>query len=156
MPKPVDQQVLIAPKPILDGRAAFAYVYGVGIMVSDVDVWDPERVRRYIEEPGLRSVSCSISHFLGQPLDAAGRKRARDLMVEHELVGERTAVITDAALIKGALTAYAWLSGTDAKAFGSDALDAACAWAVKGTDRSPDPVREALAGCYALLGREAR
>jgi hypothetical protein len=148
----------IPPTAVLDGRAALAYVDDVALMVANVSKWSESDVLELLETSarlGNRITSPgAITHFLGETLGAAAsqRKMIVDWMDKNNIEPTpRTITLTDSTFMRAALTAYSWLTKTEAKAFKSNELDIACSWLCKGLVAEPDKVQEAMQGCYKLL-----
>lgn len=151
-------QRYIPPTSVLDGRAALAYVDDVAVMVTAVQKWKDEDVIALLETSatlGNRiTAPGAITYFIGETLGTAAsqRKLIVDWMAHNQIEpSPRTITITDSALIRAALTAYSWLTKTEAKAFKTTELDTACAWLCRDLHADPDKVATALHGCRKAI-----
>lgn len=148
----------VTPRAMLNKRAAFAYIDGVAIVVSSIDKWDDKMVLEFIEEQakavGYISAVVNITHFFGEVFGASHRKLIVDWIGKNNLTASaRTALVTDSAIMRAALTAYSWLTKTEGKAFDTKSRDAMCAWAVQNTSVNAAEVKKALEDCYKLIGK---
>lgn len=155
--QPARPVVNLPPTRVLDGKAAFAYVNDVAVAVIDVPAWTDAEVVRYLEEIttlGQRVPSrASISEFRGAMFGPRERRVVVDWLAKEGL-GEQTraCLLTSSTLVRGAVTAYAWMTGTEGNAFDPKDRERACAWVTVGTRADAASVRKALEDCYRLLG----
>ena len=148
----------VAPVAMLQNKASFAYLNGVAIVISDIDKWTDSLFLEFIEEQanlaGNESAIANITHFFGDIFGASHRKLIVDWIEKKGLTASpRTALVTDSTLMRAALTAYSWLTKTEAKAFEPKDREAMCQWITQGTDISPAEVKTALETCYKLIGK---
>lgn len=150
----------IGPVAVMNNRAALAYVDDVAIMVTAVEKWTDKDVIDLLEasaQTGKRVTSpAAITHFLGETMGtvASQRKLIVDWMEKNNIAPTpRTITLTDSVLMRAGLTAYSWLTKTEAKAFKTTELDVACAWLCKGLVADPVKVKEAVQTCYQLVGK---
>lgn len=150
----------ISPTSVLDGRAALAYVDDVAVMVTNVEKWSNEDILQIMEASaklGNRiTAPCAITHFFGETLGAAASQRRFivDWMEKNDIQPTpRTITLTDSPLIRAAITAYSWLTKTETKAFKTSELDTACEWTCTGRIADPAKVKDAVLGCYKLVGK---
>lgn len=155
---PPSMQRYIPPTLVLDGRAALAYVDDVTVMVTAVQKWKDDDVIALLEASaalGNRTTAPgAITYFIGETLGAAAsqRKLIVDWMAQNQIEpSSRTITITDSALMRAALTAYSWLTKTEAKAFKTTELDTACAWLCRDLHADPNKVATALQGCRKAI-----
>lgn len=147
----------LPPTLVLHGRASFAYVTDVSVAVIDVPTWTDALIDEYLVELttlGERAVArASLTRFLGEVPGAAHRRRIADWLEREGLTGSlRSCVLTDSALMRGAMTAYGWLTNTEVRAFLPRELDTACRFLCEGCVATPEQVRRAVLGCHAKLG----
>ena len=148
----------VAPVALLDKRASFAYINGVAIVLSDIPKWTDALVLEFIEQQaelaGNESAIANITHFFGDVFGASHRKMIVDWIEKKGLKpSARTAMVTDSTLMRAALTAYSWLTKTEAKAFQPSEIDALCQWITQNNGVNPAEVRKALLECYKLIGK---
>lgn len=148
------------PTSVLNGRAALAYVDDVALMVTNVDKWTDSDVISILEASAKLGSKITapgaITHFFGETMGAAAsqRKLIVDWMEKNDIQPTpRTITLTDSTLMRAALTAYSWLTKTEVKAFKSSELEQACAWICKGLLADPAKVRDAMLGCYKIIGK---
>jgi hypothetical protein len=151
-------RIQVPPTAVINGRASFAQVYDVTMIVSNVPKWSDAEVLQYLEEMavvgGGISVPASIAIFLGAVFDAGQRKIATEWTAARGYTpAKRLTMISDSALIRGAMTAYSWLNKTDAKAFPMKDADAMCQWICQDRIAQPDAVKIALTGCFQAIGK---
>lgn len=149
---------IVQPSPLLDGKACFAQIHDVTIIVSDVPKWNNELVLQYlngmITVGGGASVPASIAIFLGDVFDASQRKLSAEWITANGFEpAKRITMISDSMLIRGAMTAYSWLTKTEAKAFPTKDHQAMCEWITRDCIATPAAVHEALANSFKLLGK---
>lgn len=148
----------VPPTAMLGNQAAFAYVNGISIVISKVDKWTDEMVLELLDHQSRlvenRSSAASITHFFGEVFGASHRKLIVDWMERKKLPSaRRTALVTDSAIMRAAMTAFSWLTKTEAKSFEAGKRDAMCEWVVQDTGIKPADVKAALEGCYRLIGK---
>lgn len=149
---------IVTPRALLEGRVAYAYVVDVAITIFDVPKWTDADVVRVMEETTRFSdrvvAKGSISQFYGEIFGSAHRKLILEWLAAHDMTSQaRNALLTDSQLMRGALTAYAWLTQNETKAFEPRERDAICAWVTRGFEAQPGAVKTALEGCYRVLGK---
>ncbi len=149
---------IVPPQKMLNGRASFAYINGVAIVLSDVEKWDDVMVLNFIEDQAklcdYQSAIANITHFFGDIFGASHRKLIVEWIEKNQLTASsRTALVTDSAIMRAALTAYSWLTKTETKAFDHKSRDAMCEWVTQSTDVNPAEVKTALDACYKLIGK---
>jgi hypothetical protein len=66
---------------------------------------------------------------------------------------ERTAILTDSALMRGALTAYSWLTGSDARSCAVADRRQALVWLAEKAPFDVDEALGALEECFRAVGR---
>lgn len=149
----------VDPIVVLGGRGAFAVVEGVSISILAVERWTIADVDAYMAAcfrvaRDVTSVA-SLSHFLADVPGAAARKRMLEL-IEREGVtpATRTALLTDAALMRGAATAWGWLTQSQTLAVAPEELRRAIEWCLQGTRGSADRVERVATDCYGSIGIE--
>ena len=148
----------VGPTSIFNGKGAFAHINDVSMIVSDCPKWTEASVKEFLEETaragGQVSPPANIAIFLGDIFDAKQRKFAAEWTeAEGYPPAKRITMLSDSVLMRGAMTAYSWLTKTEAKAFASKDSKAMCEWITQGMIAKPDAVREALAGCFKLVGK---
>lgn len=148
----------VPPVKLLDGRAAFAYVDDVRILILDSPAWsdadmyamlsETTRLAKRVDSPA------TMSAVYGAMFDSRQRKLIVEWLEKEKVVSSaRNAMISESALTRGALTAYAWLTRIETKAFGTGEVMAACEWVARGLVAKPTELAAAFAECDALLGR---
>lgn len=147
----------VNPTRVLDGRAAFAMVADVSVAVIRVPEWTDAVIDRYLTDLSAlagRTVSKgTITRFLAAVPGSAERRRIAEWLEREGLGGQaRVVMLTDSALMRGALTAYSWLVSTETRAFAPADLRPATEWLCRGLDARPDEVERAALGCHALMG----
>ncbi|MEZ5435077.1 MAG: hypothetical protein R3E67_00110 [Pseudomonadales bacterium] len=113
-------QKVVKPTLLLNGKACFAQLHDVTLIVSDVPKWTNELVLEYLNGMtkigGGVSVPASVAVFLGESFDAGQRKLSTEWIEENGFQpAKRITMISDSLLIRGSLTAYSWLTKTEAK-----------------------------------------
>lgn len=151
-------QKRVPPTAMLNRRASFAFLNGIAIVITNVDKWSDEEVLTLLNEQkqmaGSISAIANITHFFGEVFGARHRKMAVDWIESSGLkASARTAMVTDSALMRAALTAYSWLSKTEVKAFEPKDKAAMCQWICEGTGVAPADVQAALEACYRLINK---
>lgn len=148
----------VSPVTMLGGRASFAHLGGVAIVMTDVEKWTDEDVMQLVtkqaELVGYVSARANITHFFGDIFGATHRKMIVDWIESSGLTpSSRTALVTDSKIMRAALTAYAWLTKSESRAFELKDRKAMCEWITQGLDVSANDVQAALESCYKLLGK---
>lgn len=148
----------VAPVAMLNKRASFAYINGIAIVISNVDKWTDNLVMELLEDQaqlaGSESAIANITHFFGDIFGASHRKMIVEWIEKKGLTpSPRTAMVTDSTLMRAALTAYSWLTKTEAKAFEPKDSEVMCQWIVQGTGVNRAEVKTALETCYKLIGK---
>lgn len=148
----------VSPRSILEGRVAYAYVEDVAITLFDVPIWTDADVIRVMEETTSASKKIaargSVSQFFGEIFGAAHRKLILEWLSQNGMTSQaRNALLTDSHVMRGALTAYGWLTRNETKPFDPRDVDAVCTWITGGLGARPIDVRVALEGCYRAIGR---
>lgn len=148
----------IPPTLILDGRVAVAFLGDVSLLITNVAKWSKQDLLTVLEETnrigGRRNNPHAYTHYFGEIFggDATQRKLIVDWQSAHNVPQvQKVLNITDSAVMRAALTAYAWMTKTDAKAFKSNDLEAACHWLAQGSDANPADVLSTAMACYKLL-----
>lgn len=154
-----DFSKVVKPSPLLKGKACFAQVHDVTMIVSDIPKWTDELVLQYLNEMaavgGGISVPASIAIFLGDGFDAGQRKLSTDWIASKGFEpAKRITMISDSLLIRGSLTAYSWLTKTEAKAFPTKDHQAMCDWITRDCIATSAAVHESLEAAYKLLGKK--
>lgn len=149
----------VKPIALLAGRLAYAYVEDVSITVFTMPRWIDADVVRMLEETTHLGESitatATISHFYGEVFGAHHRKLIVEWLAARKLpTSPRNALLTDSQVMRGALTAYAWLTNAETKAFEPADRTALAAWTTRGLKASPTEVRSALEECYRLVGKQ--
>ncbi|MFK7988238.1 MAG: hypothetical protein AB8I08_19615 [Sandaracinaceae bacterium] len=124
----------VAPKPILDGRGAFARVDGVALVLVNVQEWtdaDADQLFRETLEGG-RPSAATLMHCPGAVPPAGVRRRLAELQKQLEqtsgMTGGKLAVLIDSAVARGAVTAWRWLTGGNVEAFACSDVRSAFEW----------------------------
>ncbi len=148
----------IAPTLILQGKGCVAHVNDVSMLISNVNKWKDEEVQQILEETakagGGVSPPANIAIFLGDVFDAGQRKMATEWTIAQGFTpAKRITMISDSMLIRGAMTAYSWITKSEAKAFAMKDSDAMCQWITQGLIAKPEAVKEHLVACFKLLGK---
>ena len=151
--------VHVPPTLVLRGLAAFAYVDDVSVSVTNHPKWTDEDVISYLDEItalGRRvSATAAIADFRAAMFGPRERRVLMDWMARENISSQqRTCLLADSILLRGAVTAYAWMSGTEGGAFDPKEGYKACDWTTKTTRASAADVYHALMGCYRLLELE--
>lgn len=147
----------IAPTILLNGKACYAQVNDVTMFVNDVKKWKDEEVIDFLEQIAKignhTSPPANIAIFLGDVFDAGQRKMATEWnQAQGFPPAKRITMISDSMLIRGALTAYSWLTKVEAKAFAMKDSDAMCKWITEGLVATPQDVKSNLADCFKKIG----
>jgi hypothetical protein len=127
------------------------------MLVSNVNKWTDVEVQQFLEETakagGGVSPPANIAIFLGDVFDAGQRKMATEwTLAQGYTPAKRITMISDSMLIRGAMTAYSWLTKTEAKAFAMKDADAMCKWITEGRIAEPDKVKANLVECFKKVG----
>src|SRR6478752_6819460 len=143
----------VNPVVMLGGRASFAYQDGVAIVITDVQKWTDAEVMKMINEQaelvGHVSAQANITHFYGDIFGATHRKMIVDWIESNGLTASsRTAMVTDSKIMRAALTAYAWMTKTESKAFEVKDRQAMCEWIVRDMGVSAAEIKVLLESCY--------
>jgi hypothetical protein len=151
---------IVEPTLILNGRVAIAFVGCVSIMITKVDQWTPADIITLLEETtrlgGYREDTRAFTHYFGAAFgaDATQRKQLVEWQANNNTPPvSRVTNITDSAIMRAAMTAYAWMTKTNAKAFKSSELDTACRWLTEDSAADPEKVKIAIMASYKLLGK---
>ena len=152
-------KTVVKPTLLLKGKACFAQVHDVTLIVSDIPKWSNELVLEYlngmIKIGGGVSVAASAAIFLGDSFDAGQRKLSADWIAENGFEpAKRITMISDSLLIRGSLTAYSWLTKTEAKAFAMKDHAAMCDWIARGRIAKAEDIHAALLASFQLLGKK--
>ncbi len=152
-------KTVVKPTLLLKGKGCFAQVHDVTMIISDIPKWNDELVLQYLNEMtrvgGGISVPASIAVFLGDVFDAGQRKLSTEWIESKGFEpAKRITMISDSLLIRGALTAYSWLTKTEAKAFSMKDHVAMCEWIVRDRIATAHDVHEALSTSFKLLGKK--
>ena len=147
----------IPPISLFKGRAATAHINDVSIVLSKVSNWKDEEVQSLLEELAKTgdgvTPPANIVIFLGDVFDANQRRFATEWTAAQGFPpAERITMISDSILIRGAMTAYSWVTKSRAKAFAMKDSTAMCEWITQGLIAKPGPVKESLAACFKLVG----
>src|SRR6478735_3523747 len=148
----------VNPVLMLGVRASFAHQGGVAIVVTDVKNWSDAEVLEMINEQaelvGHVSARANITHFYGDIFGATHRKMVVDWIESNGLTASsRTALVTDSKIMRAALTAYAWLTKTESKAFELKDRQAMCEWVVRDMGVDGAEIKVLLESCYKLLNK---
>lgn len=148
----------VSPVSMLEGRVSFAHLDGVAIVISNVDKWTDadvmSMITRQAELVGYVSAKANITHFFGDIFGATHRKMIVEWIESSGFnPSSRTALVTDSKIMRAALTAYAWLTKTESRAFEPGDNKSLCEWVCLGTTANPAEVKAALEACYKLLGK---
>ncbi|HSC76684.1 MAG TPA: STAS/SEC14 domain-containing protein [Pseudomonadales bacterium] len=148
----------VSPTTMLGGRASFAYLGGVAIVITDVQKWTDaevmEMVNKQAELVGHVSAQANITHFYGDIFGATHRKMIVDWIESNGLkASSRTAMVTDSKIMRAALTAYAWMTKTESKAFELKDRQAMCEWIVRDMGIDAAEIKVLLESCYKLLNK---
>jgi len=151
----------VVPRLILDGRAAYAFVDDVSVVVSDVPRWTDPDVDRYLSEmtalAGRVTAKAALMHFRGDTFGARHRGQIVQWLEREGLTADtRACILSDSAVMRGAMTAYAWITRAETAAFDPHELSAACAWTTRDASASSDAVARAYQECRSLLTRRDR
>jgi len=155
----VDYQThYLPPTSVFNGKGAFAHVNDVSMIVTDHKNWTEAEVRQFLEDTarvgGQVAPPANIAIFLGDVFDAKQRKFAAEWTEKEGYPpAKRVTMISDSMIIRGAMTAYSWLTKTEGKAFPMKDATAMCEWITKDMIAKPETVKEALAGCFKLVGK---
>ncbi|MBK6577878.1 MAG: hypothetical protein IPG17_17100 [Sandaracinaceae bacterium] len=99
----------------------------------------------------------SLSCFAHQVPNAAQRKIIFEEMEQHGLPAlARTALLTDSGLMRGALTAYSWVTRSDSDAFAIADRRRALVWLAERASFDVEEAMQALDGCFAAVGLTPR
>lgn len=152
-------KIVVKPTALLKGKACFAQIHDVTMIVSTIPKWNDALVLEYLNEVtkvgGGVSVPASVAIFLGDVFDAGQRKLATEWTTAQGFEpAQRITMISDSLLIRGALTAYSWLTKTEAKAFAMKDHMAMCEWITRDRIAKAPDVHEALATSFHLLGKK--
>lgn len=148
----------VTPRTLFEGRVAYAYVADVSITLFDMPAWSDANVVRLMEETThlgehVTAVG-ALSQFHGAMFNSHQRKLIVDWLAQNKLVASaRNALLTDSAMMRGALTAFAWITQSETKAFDPKETATACAWITRGLKARPGEVEAAFVQCSQLLGR---
>jgi hypothetical protein len=148
----------LPPTLLLKGRGAFAHVNDVSMLVSNVTKWTNAEVQDFLEETakigGGVAPPANIAIFLGDVFDAGQRKMATEwTLAQGYTAAKRITMISDSMLIRGAMTAYSWITKIEAKGFAMKDSDAMCQWITQGLIAKPEAVKANLADCFKLVGK---
>lgn len=149
----------VSPTVFLQGHACLAQINDVTIIVSNVSKWTDQSVLEYLNSVSRIcngvSVPASAAIFLGEVFDAGQRKVAAEWVEQKGFENaKRITMISDSLLIRGALTAYSWLTKIEAKAFPMKDHRAMCDWITRGQIANAEEAHVALEACFKLLGKK--
>jgi len=148
----------IPPTSLFKGRAATAHINDVSIVLTNVNNWKDEQVKELLEElaqtGGGVTPPANIVIFLGDVFDTKQRRFATEwTQARGYPPAKRITMISDSMLIRGAMTAYSWVTKSEAKAFAMKDSTAMCQWITQGLMADPAKVQEYLAACFKLVGK---
>jgi hypothetical protein len=148
----------VKPIALLEGRLGYAYVDDVSVTVFTVAHWSDADLVRMLEDTTRLgqniTATGTVSHFYGEVPGAHHRKLIVKWLTERGLPSSpRNALLTDSQLMRGALTAFAWLTQAETRAFEPTERDAMCTWIARDLVTKPANVRAALEECYRLVGK---
>jgi hypothetical protein len=148
----------LAPTALFKGKAATAHINDVSIVMSNVSNWADDEVKQLLEElaktGGGVTPPANIVIFLGDVFDAKQRRFATEwTQTQGFPPAKRITMISDSMLIRGAMTAYSWVTKSEAKAFAMKDSTAMCQWITQGLIAEPEKVKANLAACFKLLGK---
>jgi hypothetical protein len=150
--------VLIVPATrVLRGHAAFAFIKDVSVNVTNAPQWSDADIETYLAEVTALAqrvpARASVTDFRGAMFGAHERRVVVDWLAREQIVpAKRTCLLASSTLLRGTVTAYAWMTGTDGAAFDPREKWRACTWVTEGGVASPGEVNAALEQCYRLLG----
>ena len=156
-----EKQKDVQPTSILGGKAVIAFVGDVSILITNAPVWTSADISGVLEETihlgGLRNNVRAFTHHFGEIFGADATQRKQ--LVEWQTANNvppvyRVITISDSAVMRAAMTAYYWMTKTNAKAFKSTEMDAACRWLTEGCDTSPEKVHAAVLASYKVIGKQ--
>ncbi len=147
----------VPPQLVFGDRSAFAYVGDVAVAVLDVPRWTPARAVAYVEEvtelSGRMPSAAALTDFRGAMFGPRERRAIANWLAARGLGAQsRTCLMADSLFVRGAATAYAWMNGSEGRAFARREASAACAWTAEGRHASPQEVERAYHACSRLLG----
>jgi len=150
---------VVKPTLVLNGKISFARIADVTIIVADIPKWDDKLTLEYLEAVykvgGGVSTPANVTVFLDDVLGAGQRKLAQEWTVAKGFkAAERNTMITDSLLIRGALTAYSWLTKTEAKAFAMKDHVVMCDWITQGRIAKAEDIHAALVSSFKMLGKK--
>jgi len=120
------------------------------ISVNNHTGWTDDDVIAYLEEItalGQRvSAAATITHFPGAMMGPRERRVLVDWLEREGISAQqRTCLLADSVLLRGAVTAYAWMTGTEGRAFDPADRRRACEWTCASTRATANEVERALA-----------
>ena len=142
---------------VMLGGHAYARFGPVSINVSAANPLTDAMITEYIEGTiaiGRGSpTALSLSHYAHAVPNAKQRQLMYDTMQRHGLPRpDRQALLTDSAMMRGAMVAFAWLTGTDSASYAISDREKAIAWLA---EKHPFDVAEAkrvLERCFDAVG----
>jgi len=148
----------LAPIALFKGRAATAHINDVSIVISNVTNWKDEQVKQLLvelaETGGGATPPANVVVFLGDVFDTKQRRFATEWTAQQGFPpAKRITMISDSLIIRGAMTAYSWVTKSEARAFAMNDSTAMCQWITQGLIAKPEKVKESLAACFKLVGK---
>lgn len=140
---------------------AHARVGPLAVNVNNSKTPTDKEVREYMQAT-IRAArgdfaQVSLSCFVHQVPNANQRKIILEEMEQNRLPPlARTALLTDSALMRGALTAYSWLTRSDSDSFAISDRRRALVWLAERATFDVDEGLAALDGCFAAVGLHPR
>lgn len=137
----MNQRRDIEPTLLCDGRIAYGVVWDLGVTVFGPFRWTPSIAKQYADECIALTESASVlggrgglTYLMGDPPGAGERRVIVDALHARgvDVAGQRTVIVTDSAMVRGAATALAWLTGGQTFTYATRELDAAARWTAFG------------------------
>lgn len=146
----------VAPRLLAGEGITYAILTDVTVSILDVPRWTDDTILRFLEETlklGKGVVHpAQLTWVRGASFDAHQRKLAHRWLQEKGVgTSPRNALISDSALTRGALTAFAWLTHMETKAFSPSERPEAAAWVTLGLRTTARDVERALDESERLL-----
>jgi hypothetical protein len=149
--------VEVKPTRLVEGNVGYALVEGVSIVISKVPSWTVAVVESFLQDTLRLSRNertfGTLTHYFGEVPGPRARKQMLDFMEQRSVImAKRSVLLTDSAVLRGVVTAWSWVSNTDARAFEPGARRRALEWMAEGKLIDFERIERTIAECYGLIG----
>ncbi|MFK7988237.1 MAG: hypothetical protein AB8I08_19610 [Sandaracinaceae bacterium] len=142
----MDDRTFIAPTRILGGRGAFGVRRDVSVVLLDIEVWSVRDADQLFADTAGPPAKHSLIQYVRSDPGPEVRRRLAELHADLERnaprIGEsRYGLVTDSALMRGAITAWRWMTDANLRGFATTDVASAFEWMVETDAHTPELVR---------------